>query len=50
MCIRDSGNIVAVKAGNENAPGMAELMEVLQGDTVAAFIESTYGGAVAPMK
>lgn len=44
------GNIVAVKAGNENAPGMAELMEVLQGDTVAAFIESTYGGAVAPMK
>lgn len=44
------GNIIAVKAGNEEAPGMAELMEVLTGETVAAFIESTYGGAVAPMK
>ncbi len=43
------GNIVAVKAGNENAPGLAELMEVLQGPTVAEFINSTYGGAVAPM-
>lgn len=43
------GNIVAVKAGNENAPGLAELMEVLQGSTVAEFINSTYGGAVAPM-
>lgn len=44
------GNIVAVKAGNENAPGLAELMEVLHGETVAAFINETYGGAVAPMK
>lgn len=44
------GNIVAVKAGNENAPGLAELMEVLHGETVAEFINSTYGGAVAPMK
>ncbi len=43
------GNIVAVKAGNENAPGLAELMEVLQGPTIAEFINSTYGGAVAPM-
>ncbi|MGM9916976.1 MetQ/NlpA family ABC transporter substrate-binding protein [Anaerotignum sp.] len=43
------GNIVAVKAGNENAPGLAELMEVLTGETISAFIESTYGGAVAPM-
>ena len=44
------GNIVAVKAGNEEAPGLAELMEVLHGETVAAFINETYGGAVAPMK
>lgn len=44
------GNIVAVKAGNEEAPGLAELMEVLQGETVTEFINSTYGGAVAPMK
>lgn len=44
------GNIVAVKAGNEEAPGLAELMEVLHGETVANFINETYGGAVAPMK
>ena len=43
------GNIVVVKAGNEEAEGLAELMEVLQGATVAEFINSTYGGAVAPM-
>lgn len=41
-------NIVAVKAGNENAPELATLMEALQGQTVADFINSTYGGAVAP--
>lgn len=40
------GNIVAVKAGNEKAPGMAELMQVLQGEAVAEFIANTYGGAV----
>ena len=44
------GNIVVVKAGNEEAEGLAELMEVLHGETVAEFINSTYGGAVAPMK
>lgn len=44
------GNIVAVKAGNEEAAGLAELMEVLHGETVAEFINSTYGGAVAPMQ
>ena len=43
------GNIVAVKAGNENAPGMAELMEVLKGETVATFIKETYAGSVATM-
>ena len=42
-------NIIVVKAGNEEAPGMAELIEVLTGETISAFIESTYGGAVAPM-
>ena len=41
-------NIVAVKAGNENTPELATLMEALQGQTVADFINSTYGGAVAP--
>lgn len=43
------GNIIAVKAGNENAPGMAELLEVLQGKTIADFIANTYGGAVVSM-
>ncbi len=44
------GNIVAVKAGNENAEGLAELMEVLLGDGVAAFITDTYSGAVVSTK
>ena len=44
------GNIVAVKAGNEEAPGMAELMQVLQGEAVAEFIANTYGGAVVSTK
>jgi len=44
------GNIVAVKAGNENAPGMAELMEALKGEAVATFIKETYAGSVATMK
>lgn len=41
-------NIVVVKAGNEEAEGLDVLMEVLQGATVADFINNTYGGAVAP--
>lgn len=41
-------NIVVVKAGNEEAEGLDVLMEVLQGPTVADFINNTYGGAVAP--
>ena len=44
------GNIVAVKAGNEEAPGMAELMQVLQGEAIAEFIANTYGGAVVSTK
>ena len=40
------GNIVAVKAGNEAAAGVAELMQVLQGEAVAEFIANTYSGAV----
>ena len=44
------GNIVAVKAGHEEAPGMAELMQVLQGEAIAEFIANTYGGAVVSTK
>ena len=44
------GNVVVVKEGNENLPGLAELMEVLHGQTVVDFINNTYGGAVAPLQ
>ena len=44
------GNVVVVKEGNEDLPGLAELMEVLHGQTVVDFINNTYGGAVAPLK
>ena len=44
------GNVVVVKEGNENLPGIAELMEVLHGQTVVDFINNTYGGAVAPLQ
>ena len=44
------GNVVVVKEGNENLPGIAELLEVLHGQTVVDFINNTYGGAVAPLK
>ena len=40
------GNIVAVIAGNEEIPGLAELMQILQGEAIAEFIANTYGGAV----
>ena len=44
------GNIVAVKAGNEELPGIAELMQVLQSEAIAEFIANTYGGAVVSTK
>ena len=44
------GNVVVVKEGNENLPGIAELMEVLHGQTVVDSINNTYGGAVAPLQ
>ena len=44
------GNVVVVKEGNEDLPGLAELMEVLHGQTVVDFINNTYGGAVAPLQ
>ncbi len=44
------GNVVVVKEGNENLPGLAELMEVLRSQTIVDFINETYNGAVAPMQ
>ena len=39
------GNVVAVRAGEENDP----VIEALTSDEVKAFIESTYDGAVVPL-
>lgn len=41
-------NIIAVKEGNESTEKTLALVEVLQSETVRAFIESTYDGAVIP--
>lgn len=41
-------NIIAVKAGDETRPELVTLLEVLKSQTVADFINNTYGGAVAP--
>ena len=43
-------NLIVVKEGNENLPGLAELVEVLHGQTVVDFINNTYGGAVVPVQ
>ncbi len=43
-------NLIVVKEGNENLPGLAELVEVLHGQTITDFINNTYGGAVAPIQ
>lgn len=41
-------NIIAVKLGDETRPELVTLLEVLKSQTVADFINNTYGGAVAP--
>ena len=43
------GNVVAVRAGEENDPAIQALSEALTSDEVKAFIESTYDGAVVPL-
>ena len=43
------GNVVAVRAGEENDPAIQALIEALTSDEVKAFIESTYDGAVVPL-
>ena len=43
------GNVVAVRAGEENDPAIQALIEALTSDAVKAFIESTYDGAVVPL-
>ena len=41
-------NIVAVREGDEKRPELVTLLEVLNSQPVADFINNTYGGAVAP--
>lgn len=41
-------NIIAVKEGNEEAPGIKALVETLKSDEMKAFIEDKYDGAVIP--
>lgn len=41
-------NIVAVRAGDEARPEIKKLMELLQSEAVAKFIEENYDGAVIP--
>ena len=43
------GNVVAVRAGEENDPAIQALIEALTSDEVKAFIESTYDGAVVSL-
>lgn len=43
------GNIVAVRAGDENSAKTKALMEALRSDTVKKYIEDTFHGAVVPL-
>ena len=43
------GNVVAVRAGDEESTKTKALLAALQSDEVKAFIASTYGGAVTPV-
>ncbi len=42
-------NIIAIREGDETREDLAALVEVLTGETVKAFINDTYQGAVVPM-
>lgn len=41
-------NLIAVKAGNENAEGIVALVDVLKSDEIREYINETYDGAVIP--
>lgn len=43
------GNVVAVRNGDETGDKATALVEALKSDTVKAFIDETYAGAVVPM-
>ena len=48
--VKEFANIICVKKGNEDLPKIKALVEALKSDTISAFIESTYGGAVVVIK
>ena len=43
------GNVIAVRAGEEESPKTKALIEALTSDEVKSFMESTYEGAVVPV-
>ena len=43
-------NVIAVRDGDENNPGIKALVEVLRSDDIKKYIEDTYAGAVVPAK
>ena len=43
-------NVIAVKEGNENDPGIQALVKVLKSDELKKFIEEKYDGAVVPFE
>ena len=43
-------NVIAVKKGNENKPGIKALVEVLKSDEIKKFINDKYDGAVVPFE
>ena len=43
-------NVISVKKGNENKPGIKALVEVLKSDEIKKFINDKYDGAVVPFE
>lgn len=43
-------NVIAVKEGNQNNPGIQALVKVLKSDDIKKFINDTYDGAVIPFE
>ncbi|WP_195200256.1 MetQ/NlpA family ABC transporter substrate-binding protein [Faecalispora jeddahensis] len=43
-------NVIAVRDGDQNNPGIKALVEVLRSDDIKKYIEDTYAGAVVPAK
>ena len=41
-------NVIAVRDGDQNNPGIKALVEVLRSDDIKKYIEDTYAGAVVP--